>query len=104
MLVAQQQLAPTHDDESFQHVRDAKGNARVSRTTSGETYLGNLDARWKPDLRRARNAFEVCLALSVKERLLTEYTLECERGLARSFRHDHAKLNEFVPTAHRGSP
>jgi hypothetical protein len=68
------------------------------------TYFGNLDASWEPDLRRARNAFEVCLALSRKYRLLTEYTLECEHGLARSFRPNHAKLDELVPTAHWGAP
>jgi hypothetical protein len=68
------------------------------------SFYGNLGDSWEPDLRRARNAFDACLALSRKYRLLTAYTLVCEHGLARSFQREHARLDELVPTAHWGAP
>jgi tetratricopeptide (TPR) repeat protein len=66
-------------------------------------YYGTLDDPWEPDRRRARAAFDACLALSRKYRLLTEYTLVCEGWLARNFRSDYSSQEELMPVAHWGA-
>jgi hypothetical protein len=63
-------------------------------------YYGTFDDSWEPDRQRARSAFEACIALSRKYRVLSEYTLACESWLAQNFRSDHASEEELMPTAH----
>jgi hypothetical protein len=65
---------------------------------------GTFDDPWEPDKQRARGALETCIALSRQHRLLTEYTLRCERWLARTYKHDYAELDELTPSARWGAP
>lgn len=64
----------------------------------------SLDDVWQPDKQRARAAFEVCIALSRRYRLLSEYTLRCEHWLARNYAPEYQLLDELMPTAHWTTP
>lgn len=63
-------------------------------------YYGTFGDPWEPERQRARAAFERCVALSRKYRLLTEDTLTCEAWLGRHFRSEYSLLDELVPTPH----
>ncbi|HET9931036.1 MAG TPA: hypothetical protein VFQ35_10125 [Polyangiaceae bacterium] len=68
----------------------------------GASYHGTFDDPWEPERQRARAAFETCITLSRKYRLLTDDTLTCERWLGSHFRTQYSALDELVPTAHWG--
>lgn len=63
-------------------------------------YYGTFDDPWAPQEQRAGAAFEVCITLSRKYRLLTDDTLACEAWLGRHRRFEYSVLDELVPTPH----
>jgi hypothetical protein len=64
-------------------------------------YYGTFDDPWEPDRQLARSAFEKCVELSRKHRILTHHTLVCEAWLGRNYRFEHRQLDEFMPLPHR---
>jgi hypothetical protein len=66
-------------------------------------YYGTFDDPWEPDMQLARSAFETCVELSRKHRILTRHTLACEAWLSRNYRFEHRQLDEFMPVPHAWS-
>ena len=65
-------------------------------------YYGTFgDPAWEPDQQLARSAFERCVDLSRRHRILTRHTLVCEAWLARNYRAEHRQLDELIPVPHR---
>jgi hypothetical protein len=62
-------------------------------------YYGTFDDSWAPAQQLARSAFEACITLSRKYRLVSEYTLVCENWLAENYRAQYSRLDEYLPTA-----
>ena len=62
-------------------------------------YYGTFDSPDEPYKQLARSAFEVGIALSRQHQFVTEYTLICERWLARNYRGQYASFDELVPSA-----
>ncbi len=66
-------------------------------------YYGTFDEPLESEKRLARYAFEACIALSRRHRLLTRHTLTCEAWLATNYRAEHRRLDELMPTPHTES-
>lgn len=67
-------------------------------------YYGTFDSPDEPYKQLARSAFEAGIALSRQQRFVTEYTLMCERWLARNYRSAYAGFDELVPPADWAAP
>ena len=83
--------------DQMKRISSACGSACGDESTA---YYGTFDDPWAPEEQRARAAFEVCITLSRKYRLLTDDTLACEAWLGRHRRVEYSVLDELVPTPH----
>ena len=62
-------------------------------------YYGALDDASEPQKKVARGAFETCLGYSVKHQYFDEFSRECEKWLAKTYKTEYALIDEF-----RGAP
>lgn len=62
-------------------------------------YYGALDDASEPQKKVARGAFETCLGYSVKHQYFDEFSRECEKWLAKTYKTEYHLIDEF-----RGAP
>lgn len=82
--------------EQYIHAEDSCGSACYEPRNAYYHY--DFDDSWEPYKHRARDAFEVAVAISRQHHFVTEYTLVCERWLARNYRSEYAALDELFPS------
>jgi hypothetical protein len=70
---------------------------------SQDGYYGTFDDPTATERQLARFAFETCVTLSRRHRLLTRHTLTCEAWLAENYKVEHRRLDELMPTPQQES-